>query len=212
MIPKKLHFVWIGDESKRPDKFINTWRDKHPDWVVKVWGNKEFNEVAWVNIKHMKEFLPINICGAVDMMRYEILFKEGGIAIDADSVCMNKIDEHMLNCDAFAAWENEVVRPGLIANGTMGAVQHNPFIAKLILNIRKMKDVTREHPWKTVGPLFLTEMYRRFNYSKMEILPSYFFTPIHCSGLNYGGKGKVYAHQLWGSTTGIDQKMNELNF
>lgn len=211
MIPKKLHFVWIGDESKRPDNMINTWRDKHPDWTVKVWGNKEFYDIPWVNTKHMTSFLPINICGAVDIMRYEILFNEGGIAIDADSICLNAIDDYMLNFDAFSAWENELVRPGLIANGTMGATENNSFLATLILSIRKKSIVTNQHPWKTVGPLFLTEMYRKFSYTKMEIFPSYLFTPIHCSGLKYEGKGKIYANQLWGSTTGISQNIYQLN-
>lgn len=211
MIPKKLHFVWIGDESKRPDKLISTWRNKHPDWEVKVWGNNELNETEWINSKHMKEFIPINICGTVDMMRYEILFNEGGIAIDADSICLHKIDDWMLNFEVFSAWENEVARPGLIANGTMGATQNNPFIAKLILTLLKKSIVTNQHPWKTVGPLFLTEMYRKFSYTKMEIFPSYLFMPIHCSGLTYEGNGKIYAHQLWGSTNGISQNIHELN-
>ena len=26
MIPKKLHFIWVGDEAKRPDNCIETWR------------------------------------------------------------------------------------------------------------------------------------------------------------------------------------------
>lgn len=210
MIPKKLHFIWIGDESRRPDKFINTWREKHPDWIIKIWGNDEFNKINWVNKRHMMEFVPINICGAVDMMRYEILFNEGGIALDADSICIRKIDESILDCEVFSAWENEIVRPGLIANGTMGAVKNNPFIAKMILNIRGAKSVTHAHPWKTVGPLFLTEMYRKYAYFKMVVLPSYYFTPIHCSGIAYNGAGKIYAHQLWGSTLGVSEKMHKM--
>jgi mannosyltransferase OCH1-like enzyme len=210
MIPRKLHFVWIGDESKRPDKLIKTWRDKHPDWEVKIWGNNELYNFEWVNNNHIIDFLPINICGAVDIMRYEILFNEGGIAIDADSICLNEIEDYMLKFDAFSAWENEIARPGLIANGTMGATRHNSFIAQLIINIRRSKKITNEHPWKTVGPLFLTEIYRKFSYTQMEIFPSHFFTPTHCSGLKYQGNGKIYAHQLWGSTTGISQILNEI--
>jgi len=210
MIPKKLHFVWIGDESKRPDNLINTWKEKHPGWVIKIWGNKEFNEVSWVNVKHMKDFLSKNICGAVDLMRYEILFNEGGITIDADSQCINPIDDYILDCEVFSAWENEVARPGLIANGTMGSVPKNSFIANLILSIKNVSNVANDHPWKTVGPLYLTEMYRKYSYTKMEIFPSYLFTPTHCSGINYDGNRKIYARQLWGSTKGISQNIHKL--
>lgn len=32
MIPKLLHFIWVGDELKRPDNCIDTWRALNPDW------------------------------------------------------------------------------------------------------------------------------------------------------------------------------------
>jgi hypothetical protein len=44
-IPKKLHVIWVGDESKRPDHWIQTWRDKHPTWEFRLWGNTEYDGV-----------------------------------------------------------------------------------------------------------------------------------------------------------------------
>lgn len=55
--------------------------------------------------------------GVADMMRQEILYSEGGIVIDADSLCMQPLDEALLDCEAFACWESDMVRPGLIAAG-----------------------------------------------------------------------------------------------
>ena len=90
VIPKKLHFVWVGDESKRPDNCINTWRHYHPDWEIKVWGNEEY-QGEWVNKAHMEQMWPRELNGVADMMRYEILFNEGGITLDADSICLQSL-------------------------------------------------------------------------------------------------------------------------
>ncbi|MCZ2293138.1 MAG: hypothetical protein LC125_14455 [Burkholderiales bacterium] len=35
-IPRTLHFIWVGDEGKRPDNCIDTWRRHHPDWTIKI--------------------------------------------------------------------------------------------------------------------------------------------------------------------------------
>lgn len=37
-IPSKLHMIWVGDEAKRPDSCIETWRQNHPAWEFRLWG------------------------------------------------------------------------------------------------------------------------------------------------------------------------------
>lgn len=54
--------------------------------------------------------------------------------------------------------------------------------------------------WKTVGPLRLTENYRKQAYTPLRIYPSHTFIPRHFTGVTYQGKDPVYAHQLWGTT------------
>ena len=77
MIPKLLHLIWVGDETKRPARCIQSWIDLHPDWTVKVWGNRELAERAWINTEHMRAMATREWNGVADMMRWEILFDEG---------------------------------------------------------------------------------------------------------------------------------------
>ena len=93
MIPKILHFVWIGDESKIPNKCIQTWADKNPDYKISIWGNDELENRSWVNATHMMEMAKHELCGVADMMRYEIIYNEGGITLDADSVCLAPLED-----------------------------------------------------------------------------------------------------------------------
>lgn len=203
MIPRLFHFVWIGDESRRPDQYIGTWRQRHPDVVVKVWGNDALQGRHWINAAHMRDFAARELPGVADLMRWEILLQEGGVAIDADSICLQRLPDWLFDCEMFASWENELARPGLIASGTVGSMPNNPFIADLIEAIRSEPSLAGRMAWQATGPLRLTEMHRRRNYANLTLLPSHFFLPRHYSGIVYAGSGPIYADQCWDSTKAL---------
>jgi len=200
MIPKTLHFIWVGDESKRPDNCIQTWATHNPDYQIKIWGNASLGEHKWLNARHMDAMLDREFNGVADMMRWEILYKEGGIVLDADSICLRPLDDSLLDCEAFACWESEIARPGLIAAGYFGCKPGNPFVQQIVKDIHSAPSVIHDRAWKTVGPQRLTESYQRYQYHPLRILPSHYFIPEHFSGVKYNGPGPVYAHQMWGST------------
>lgn len=200
MIPKTLHIIWIGDETKRPENCIRTWIEKNPTWTVKLWGNDDLRERGWINAQHMREMSARELNGVADMMRWEILYEEGGFLVDADSVCVRPLDDELLDCEAFACWENEIARPGLIAAGYFACEPNNAFVGQIILDIQAEPSVVHKPAWQTVGPLRLTDSYRRYAYQHLNILPSHTFIPEHFAGLRYGGRGKVYARQHWAST------------
>ncbi|EZP71564.1 Mannosyltransferase [Sphingomonas paucimobilis] len=200
MIPKLIHFIWVGDESKRPDNCIETWRTMNPDWDFILWGNAELDGMEWINHRHMRDMAGRELNGVADLMRWEILHAHGGVVLDADSIALSPLDEKLLDCEAFACWENEIVRPGLIAAGYFGSVAGNPFLKQIIDDIAAEPTVIQDMAWKTVGPQRLTDSYRKYAYSRLRIYPSHYFIPRHFSGISYEGSDPVYAHQLWGST------------
>lgn len=200
MIPRIFHFIWVGDETRRPDNCIRTWREAHPDWDIRLWGNAELEECDWINARHIAEMRNREYNGVADMMRWEILHEHGGIVFDADSICAQPLDEALLDCDAFACWENEIARPGLIAAGYFGCTAGNAFVKQIIEDISASPSVVGDMAWKTVGPQRLTDCYRKFGYTRLRIYPSHYFIPRHFTGVTYEGTDPVYAHQLWGST------------
>jgi mannosyltransferase OCH1-like enzyme len=200
MIPKSFHFIWVGDEARRPDNCIETWRAAHPDWQFRLWGNAELDGRNWVNAAHMRQMAPRELNGVADMMRWEILLEHGGLVFDADSICLRPLDETLLACEAFACWESEIARPGLIAAGYFGCEAGNGFVRQIVEDIAASPSVIGDMAWKTVGPQRLTDCYRKFAYTPLRIYPSHMFIPRHFTGVTYGGSDPVYAHQLWGST------------
>lgn len=214
-INKILHFVWIGDEALCPHNCIQTWREQHSGWEVKIWGNEELHNRQWINKHHMTAVAQAGRVNAVaDLLRWEILLNEGGFAIDADSVCIAPLPEWVLSCELVACWENELNRPGLISNGMVGVQANNTVIAYLVENLRQQKNIVnrflwyklkrqRLKPWKTTGPQALTNAIHNTGYPNATILPSHLFIPIHYSGQRYTGNGPVICSQLF-SGTGSD--------
>ncbi|MEI7263706.1 glycosyltransferase family 32 protein [Pectobacterium carotovorum] len=205
MIPKVIHIIWIGDESKRPNESILSWVEKNPEWEVKLWGNDELAEYPWTNSKHMIEMANRGeLCGVADLMRLEILYHEGGFYVDADSFCMKPLEDWLFHCNIFACWENEIAMPGLIANTYIAAEINNDLLGQMIIDLNNMSELPGQPAWIIVGPKFLTDSYHKYKYSKMIIWPSHLFLPTHHSGAKYDGDNtNAFARHEWGTTHNI---------
>jgi inositol phosphorylceramide mannosyltransferase catalytic subunit len=210
MIPKKLHFIWIGDESKKPVRCIDTWMKKNPDYEVKVWGNNQLQTVNWKNHRQLHDMLDKkDYAGASDVMRYEILYEHGGIYIDADTFCVKPLEDWLLNCESFASWEQELVRNNLIANTIIGGVP-GAQTWKLCMDAVATKDCTEEKlAWMITGPMLVTDVFFKAQ-ANLTVYPSHFFMPEHHTGYKSKVTGHHFASHLWGSGTGYDNMDDRL--
>lgn len=197
-IPKVIHQIWIGDQSKKPIKLINTWKNKNPNWDHILWTEENLPKLI---CQEQYDLCP-SMSGKADIIRYQLLHDYGGFFIDADSECIKSLDDDLLDNEAFCCWENEFVRPGLMSNGYLASIPGNEFLKKIIESIGSRTDMSY-HPldtWRITGPTLLTNVVCRMLYNNMTIYPSHYFIPRHYCGLEYRGRGKVYAKQYWGTT------------
>ena len=211
-IPKIIHQLWIGNKPA-PIKLMNTWKEKHPDFEYIHWNEEEFVKRGFT-FKCQEKIDDIEeINGKADIMRWEILYTFGGVFLDADSICIEQVDELLLNKKCFAGWEQEEVRPGLIATGTMGFPPKHPLVKaaiEWILHNEVSQEKALLMAWQSVGPGLLTRMYNTNEFADLFIFPSYTFLPIHLTGIEYKSHGKIYAFQAWGSTKQTYDNMNYL--
>ena len=88
-IPKLLHLIWIGD--REPPSTIKSWTENfakaNPDWTVKVWNNEDVKKLNLINKISYDKIS--SMCGKADIARYEILYRFGGIYIDADTIWLD---------------------------------------------------------------------------------------------------------------------------
>ena len=211
-IPKIIHQLWIGTKP-RPSNFMNTWKEKNPEFEYILWNEEEFikRNISFECQDKIDSMEEIN--GKADIMRWEILWRYGGVFLDADSVCVEPLDDVLMKSAAFASYENEKVREGLIATVAMGFPVNHPLCREAIDLVKQYpvsQRETRQRAWITVGPGMITRILQNHTYPGFKIFPSNYFLPIHFAGCRYYGHDKVYGHQEWGSTRQNYEVMNQI--
>jgi GT2 family glycosyltransferase len=213
MIPKILHQIWIGPKPA-PSNLMKTWKEKHPDFEYILWNEAEIQRrgLSFTCQKQINNIVEIN--GKADIIRWEILYQMGGYFVDADSICIEPFDELFEGKPAFATFENENMRQGLVATGTMGFIPKHPLCFDIIQWISKEveaeKLIRETRAWYSVGPGLLTNMLNTGKYPDFAVFPSHLFLPIHFTGDEYTGHKKVYGYQEWGTAKQSYDTMNSI--
>lgn len=161
----------------------------------------------FINQKQINTMQDMN--GKCDIMRFEILYRYGGILVDADSECVATLDDFFFEETRWACWENEQV--GIDPDGTMLVSESimacepaDPFFYHCIHELG-MVDMQGKKGFEATGNRFFTDMIaKRKEQYPMKVYPSAYFIPQHAVDIirkqTYTGSEKVYAKHHWGST------------
>lgn len=104
-IPTAVHFIWIGPRPfpRESVENVRTWMAKNPNWTFYFWTDRERPLPApGMKLRKIQDlnFLKLRECfgksGSYgeksDLLRYEILYQEGGIYVDHDVKCFKAFD------------------------------------------------------------------------------------------------------------------------
>jgi mannosyltransferase OCH1-like enzyme len=155
-IPKKVHQIWIGPK-KRPDIWMNSVKEfcEVFDYEYILWDDQKVSEMNMVNREWYN--LESTYNGKSDILRYEILYQNGGIYIDADMVIINDQNLHSLisdfNADAGFGFEVDGM---LICGAVSLAKKESEFIKKCIEKVPS-RDMSLM-AWESVGPKLITDV------------------------------------------------------
>jgi len=132
-IPKIIHYCWFGN-SRVPEnllKYISSWREKCPDYEIKLWNETNYDISK---NQYMKEAYEKKKWGFVpDYARLDIVYQFGGIYLDTDVQIIQNFDDLLYSESFFGASDNS----GRISLGLgFGAVKGN----KLIKDMRDYYD------------------------------------------------------------------------
>ena len=204
-IEKKIIQIWIGPRPA-PIKWMNTWREFHPDWDYAIFTQADLENRKFKNQHLIDRYLHHKIfSGVSDLIRYELMYESGGFFPEADFICKSNTEELFTSPPeyCYTCYEQEITRPGYV-QPILAANAGNEFLKQLIdeLHILKASELKRE-PWESTGNAWLPKVINRFK-PKITIWPSHYFIPVHydVSSPKYMGNGKVYANHVWGSTGG----------
>jgi hypothetical protein len=103
-IPKVVHQIWIGTRPM-PERFRayrETWLKTMPEWEHRLWTNQEVAEYRFVDPILEELFSrPLTIGERVDILKYDLILKYGGVYADTDCVCLRPFDILVENYDFF---------------------------------------------------------------------------------------------------------------
>ena len=104
MIPKILHLCWLSGDEYPVDikRYISTWKEKCPDYEIRVWSKDSFDisSVRWVK----EAFEAKKYAFAADYIRFWSLYNYGGIYLDSDVEVLKSFDD-FLGCRSFTGFE-----------------------------------------------------------------------------------------------------------
>jgi len=197
-VPKVIHQIWLGGQLPKKYKMLQeTWRHNHPDWEYRLWTDKDIEDFDLYN----KELFDkgINFGEKANILRYEILYRFGGLYVDTDFECLKPFD--VLN-------ENYEFYCGLgpcsgalyINNALIASVPGHPILEYCIKNMKKnlflWKDKLNSIPKGLrnsvrCGPSYFTKSFLKILkkhegtaiYDNVIAFPTTYFYPIsvqHC--------------------------------
>jgi hypothetical protein len=160
--PKKIHFIWLG--PKQPSylkKFMKTFKTYAPGYTLRLWGEKDITSktlpITYPYIKKIQKLHSTKIkeyskqktmyksdsnpytyskfAQISDLMRYEIVFNEGGYYFDANMFLMKDIIKLFNRKEKFVGC-NELGRnlseSEILSNSFFGAIPSSPILKRLL--------------------------------------------------------------------------------
>jgi hypothetical protein len=126
MIPKIIHYVWVGD-NKKPDlvtKCIASWKKYCPDYEIIEWNNNSLRDID--NLYLQQAFQNRKWAFVSDYLRVYALYKYGGFYFDSDLEITQPIELFHQNkfVSGYERWK-EYISP---ITALMGAEKSNKII------------------------------------------------------------------------------------
>lgn len=110
--------------------FISSWISRHPGWEAVVWTPHNLPKLRFQKLVD-EATIPCFKSGPV---RYEMVYKYGGVYVDSDFECYRNIEPLIRNLDAFSAYQ--YMDPddprGAIAPGLFGARPRHPWLKHIL--------------------------------------------------------------------------------
>ena len=104
MIPKKIHYFWIGGTPKPESAIycIESWKKFCPDYEIIEWNETNYD---FTKNEYMRQALEAKKWSFVtDFARLDVIYRHGGIYFDTDVELLGNID-HLLENGAFFGFD-----------------------------------------------------------------------------------------------------------
>lgn len=158
MIPKLIHYVWVGSELPQSQRdYIETWRATNPDYKIVCWNEENID----FSVAPLREAYRRNRWAKVaDIARLLAVAEHGGFYLDTDFRLYRSLDSLLPHPCVFG-FQSEAHPTDWVANGVMAAEPGHWFIRKARDHLMAMKSLPfgLDRPTK-FGPKLITRLLR----------------------------------------------------
>jgi inositol phosphorylceramide mannosyltransferase catalytic subunit len=194
-IPKIIHRVWLGD-AQMPEAYVRfgeSWQSNHPDWEMRLWTTDDLPPLTCpAGFERCRNFGE-----ASDVLRYEVLSRDGGVYVDTDVECLRSIEPLIGDATAFAAY----ARPGVIGSAVVGSVPGHPAIDKMLAAVCAGAGAGRQV--ESTGPIALTRILEHADDVELfgrETFYPFDYWEIPFTDVDTLDPGEAYAIHHWHAT------------
>ena len=178
---------------------MSTWRDRHGSWTYRVWRERQIDALSLVNAELYRTCIGAGMFdAAADVARVEILLREGGVYVDADSICHRPLDgASFLEAGFFAVHEPTPLADDPVTNAFMGARPDHPVLERYLGALATIDDPRPQ--WRNTGPVQLSEAIRAGDERDVIVLPGWTFMTRTAAGDSVTG-GDPFGEHFFSST------------
>lgn len=171
-----IHQIWL-DLGKGPvpperiQKFIQTWKQKHPHWTHVLWTDEKAEKFFK---QYYPQFLPMyhefgKSVKKVDSLRYFLMYHYGGLYVDADTECIQPFDNLVKSNKPDAIFIAESPFFTELNNSPLySQTPQHPFWKHTINELAKRQNNPVWYHTKnwdivyTVGTILVSDMYKKY--------------------------------------------------
>lgn len=151
MIPKKIHYVWLGGKPIPEElrECMDSWKRVMPEYEIIRWDESRLDEIDSIFVKEALE--ERKFAFASDYIRLHALYHEGGLYFDTDLMVFRPFDE-FLTLPAFIGAENacyvsRFYTPVCLTSFCMGSEAGHPFIKKALEYYKDRHFIRSREKW-----------------------------------------------------------------
>lgn len=201
-INKVIHYIWLGGKEKPAviRKCIASWKKYMPDWEIKEWNENNLNLDICPFCREAYD--AHKYAFAADVLRFDILYREGGLYFDTDVKVIKCIDKLTNKYEAFCGYEYKEVAPGLVL---YSGNPNNPIIGEMLENYKNQRFIVDGKENQKVVGAYFSEILEKHGFvykDKMQqcdsftIMPSTYFCPTDGYGNQINFSENTYSVHL----------------
>jgi len=138
-----------------PPEFLGwrkTWETINPGWILKLWDEDSLPPSQRPDLIEKAH----GYAQRSNILRYELLCREGGVYVDTDCECLRPIEPLISDCEAFVVGKKSASPTDPpFNNSILGCVPGHPLLLSLV---GRLDEVTNIGEKMTAGSQYLTRL------------------------------------------------------